>query len=86
VTIENQGTAEETFNVTLDSDQIGKGDLPQTLPVTFAAGASTVLDFTWVIAKSTTTRAVHTLTATAATVSGETDTSDNTLSTTIDIT
>ena len=86
VTVENQGTAEEIFNVTLDTDQIGGGDLPQTLPVTLGAGASTVLDFTWNIAKSTTTRAVHTLTATAETVAGETDTADNTSSTTIDIT
>jgi hypothetical protein len=86
VTVENQGTVEETFDVTLDTDQTGTGDLPQTQPVTLSAGGSTVIDFTWNIAKSTTTKAVHTLTATAATVSGEVDTADNSSSTTIDIT
>lgn len=77
VTTENQGTAAETFNVTLTSGQTLDGDLPQTQPVTLSAGGSTVLSFTWAIKKQNTASGTHTLTATAATVGGETDTADN---------
>lgn len=77
VTVENQGTVSETFDVTLTSNQTLIGNLPQTQPVTLSASGSTVLNFTWTIGKNTTIVGTHILTATAATVPGETDTADN---------
>jgi hypothetical protein len=83
VRVRNRGNVPETFNVTLQEPG-GTVVLapPPTLPVTLAAcpvGASgnscptTDVKFTW----TPTTAGLHTLTATAATVPGETDTSNN---------
>jgi len=76
VNVENQGAFSETFSVTLDdaSAAVNIG----TQSVTLAAGASTTLNFSW--DTSTSTAGDHTLKATASTVSGETDTADNTKS------
>jgi len=84
VDITNEGGFTETFNVTLSSDQASDGNLPQVLSSgALAAGASTTLDFTWNTTGATET--IHTLTATADTVTGETDTADNSASTTSEV-
>ena len=85
VTVENQGTVPETFDVTLTSNQTLIGTLPQTQPVTLSAGGSDVLTFIWTIKKNDTIAGSHTLTATAATVPGEVDTGDNSSADTITI-
>jgi len=82
VTVENQGTNTETFNVTLYTDgnitligdEIAIGN--QTVP-SLANGASTTLTFTW----NTTgfVKGNYTISAYAWPVLGETDTADNTL-------
>jgi len=84
VTVANEGSFTETFNVTLyyDSTQI---ETPQNV-TDLVAGANYTLSFVW----STTDVAeevyaaidkqkTYNITATASTVSGETDTADNTL-------
>lgn len=85
VTVENQGTVEETFDVTLSSNQSAGGTLPDVKTVTLDPGASTVLNFDWGIKKNNqdTALGTHILTATADTVAGETDTGDNAASTSI---
>ena len=84
VDITNEGGFTETFNVTLSSDQASDGNLPQVLSSgALAPGASTTLDFTWNTTGATET--LHTLTATADTVTGETDTADNSASTTSEV-
>lgn len=81
VSITNQGDFSETFNVTLVSDLDGT---IQTLSSgALGAGATTVLNFSWDTTASTI--GTHTLTATAATVTGEFDTADNAASTTADV-
>jgi len=73
VGVANQGTFAETFNVSLSASGGSVSGSPQS--VMLAAGASTTVNFTW----DTTGASIgpHTLTATADTVSGETDTADN---------
>jgi len=84
VNVSNPGSFTETFNVTLTSNQPGDGDLPQTQTVTnLAAGGTQQLTFSW--NTSGATRATHTLTATAATVTGETNTANNTKTTTVTV-
>jgi parallel beta-helix repeat protein len=81
VTVENQGTYDESFTVTLtdttDNMLIGSQD------VILAAGASTTLSFSW----DTTNATIgdHVLEAVASTVEGETDTADNSLTTTVNV-
>ncbi|MGH2500116.1 MAG: S8 family serine peptidase [Candidatus Limnocylindria bacterium] len=83
VTVANEGTYSETFDVTLtdstDGVQIGSQS------VSLAAGASTKLTFTWTT-DITTALGDHTLTATASAVTDETDTADNTKTTTVTVT
>ena len=75
VIVENQGDFTETFDVTLVSNLDGT---IQTLSATnLGAGQQTQLDFTWSVNINDNTIGTHTLTATANTVSGETDTADN---------
>jgi hypothetical protein len=72
VNVANQGTFVETFQVSL-SDSLGATvGVPQNV-TSLAAGGSQALSFAW----TPTIAGTHTLTATAATVSGETDTADN---------
>jgi hypothetical protein len=91
VTVANEGSFTETFNVTLyyDSTQI---ETPQNV-TDLVAGANYTLSFVW----STTDVAeevyaaidkqkTYEITATASTVSGETDTADNTLELDRDVT
>lgn len=81
VSITNQGDFTETFDVTLVSDLDGT---IQTLSSgALGAGATTVLNFSWDTTASTI--GTHTLTATAATVTGEFDTADNAASTSADV-
>jgi hypothetical protein len=82
VTVANQGNVSETFSVSLAATGGSVGGSPQT--VTLAAGGSTTLTFSW----NTTGASLgtHTLTATAATVAGETDTADNSLAATVGVT
>jgi hypothetical protein len=83
VQVSNNGGAAETFNVTLSSDLDGT---IQTLSSgALAAGNSTTLDFSWAT-DPTTTLGLHTLTAVADTVPGETNTADNTNSATSTVT
>ena len=72
VSVTNQGTLAETFQVSLSDVPGATVGPPQTVTGLAAAG-SRVLSFAW----TPTVAATHTLTATAATVSGETDTADN---------
>ena len=87
VTVENQGTYDETFDVTLTDTPPEGGtagtvtNSPQT--VTLAAGASTTLTFNWDTTNAST--GDHTLEATAGTVAGETDTADNSKTTTVTV-
>lgn len=82
VQVRNLGTFTETFNVTLDSNRTGKGNLPLTQTVTnLAAGGTSNLNFSW-----NTTGAnlgTHTLTASIPAVSGETNTANNSYSTNV---
>lgn len=81
VTVANEGTYPETTTVTLtdtyDSVVIGSQE------VSLAAGASTVVTFTWNTAGET--LGDHILEAAASVVPGETDISDNTKTTTVTI-
>jgi subtilisin family serine protease len=82
VDVANQGNVGETFNVSL-GETPGGLDLG-TQQVTLAAGATTSVTFDWATTIATTLGG-HTLTATAQTVAGETDTADNIGSTTVTI-
>jgi hypothetical protein len=73
VTVANQGTFSETFEVSLADNLGATVGSPQTV-ANLAAGGSQALSFAW----TPTVTGTHVLTATAATVSGETDTADNT--------
>jgi len=77
VLVANQGTATETFNVLLTDTTAGQ--VVGTNAVTLAAGASVHTRFWW-NCMTQPTNGLHTLTAVASTVAGETDTADNTLS------
>jgi subtilisin len=71
VTVANQGTASESFTVSLRDG----GSTIGSSPVSLAVGASTTINFSW--NTSSVATGAHTLTATAGPVSGETDTADN---------
>jgi hypothetical protein len=83
VQITNNGGATETFNVTLVSDLDGTIQVLSSSPL--GAGNTTTLNFTWNTDVST-TPGLHTLTATADTVPGETNTGDNSAQTTTTVT
>jgi len=73
VSVTNEGTHEESFNVTLTDTTAAK--VIGSEPVTLVAGASTTVTFIW-----NTTGGIsgdHILNATADVVDGETDTADN---------
>ena len=76
VTVQNQGTLNETFDVVLTESPPGVTD---TKKITLAAGASTIVTFSWGAAAP----GDHTLTVTAGPVPDETDTADNSSSTVI---
>jgi hypothetical protein len=71
VTVANQGTSGETFTVTLSDGATTIGTSSRSL----AAGATTIVNFSW--NTGGVVPGAHTLTATAGPVSGETDTADN---------
>lgn len=75
-TVVNQGTATESFDVTLSDQTDGRG-IATNRANNLSAGKSTVLGFTWNCTNAS--LGWHTLVVTAATVSGETDLSDNRL-------
>jgi hypothetical protein len=77
VAVINQGSGSETFDVTLTDSTAGIGIGTNT--VTLAAGAMTNTVFLW-DNRVGPSNAVHTLTAVAETVAGETDTADNSMS------
>jgi subtilisin len=80
VTVANQGTASESFTVTLRDG----GSTIGSSPVSLAAGASTTVNFSWNTTGVAT--GAHTLTATAGPVSGETDTADNSRTASVTVT
>lgn len=92
VTVRNNGTYDETFNVTL-TDSTGSATVNEPLSaspgkcmtgppyVGLAPCPTTELAFTW----TPTAASVHTLTATAATVTGETSTTNNAASTLVQV-
>jgi len=77
VTVENQGTFGEIFDVVLtdDTDGVTIGSQPASL----SAGGSTIVTFSWDTTGAT--AGDHSLTATAGPVPEETDTTDNSKST-----
>jgi ABC-type transport system substrate-binding protein len=75
VTVENQGDLTETFNVTAYANTTAIGE--QT--VTLNSKQNTTLTFTW-MTTGLTEYTNYTMSATADTLAGETDTVDNTLS------
>lgn len=79
VGVANEGTEQETFTVSLSDSLSATISDPQS--VTLAAGASTARTFSW----TPTITGDHVLTATASTVTGETDTADNSKSTTVSV-
>lgn len=74
VNVANQGTQSETFTVSLVDTLPANTSGAQE--VTLGAGASGSLNFTW----APTATGTHVLTGTASTVSGESDTADNSAS------
>ena len=82
VTVENQGTYEESFTVTLTdaTDGVGIG----SEQVTLVAEASTTLTFSWNTTDAT--PGDYVLNATASVVPGETDAVDNSKTTTVAVT
>ena len=72
VNVANQGSSAETFQVSLSDSLAATVGAPQTV-TNLAAGGSQAVSFAW----TPNVTGTHTLTATAATVSGETDTADN---------
>ena len=79
VAVSNQGTTSETFQVSLAASA---GTVGSPKSVTLAAGANTSVAISWTAPNAKTT---CTITATAATVAGETDTADNSRSTTTNV-
>jgi hypothetical protein len=77
VTVANEGTVAETFEVGIADDLGASVGPPQTVS-SLAAGASRTLTFSW----TPTEPGTHLLTASAETVGGETETADNVLTTT----
>jgi len=73
VTVQNQGNFTETFSVTVKFDDTEIGALNVT---DLASGASATLDFSWDTASVS--PGTYTIKAVAGTLSGETDTDDNT--------
>ena len=73
VTVENQGTFDETFDVVLTDDT--EGAIIATQSVSLAAGGSTIVTFSWDTTGAT--AGDHSLTATAGPVAEETDTTNN---------
>jgi hypothetical protein len=78
VTVQNQGTLAETFDVTLTETPGGYSDTKQ---ITLATGVSGTVSFSWDTAGVVPVG--HTLTATAGPVAEETNTTDNSQSTAI---
>jgi uncharacterized protein YjiK len=72
VNVANQGNETETFTVTLADSLAATVGGPQTV-TNLAGGGTQTLTFAW----TPTAIGTHTLTATASTVTGETDTADN---------
>ncbi len=81
VDVANEGTFEEEFNVVLTKSPDGFSD---TKTITLAVGTSTIVSFSWQTSTST-TLGNHTLTATAGSVTDETDTTDNSKSTIVTV-
>ncbi|HKZ51664.1 MAG TPA: S8 family serine peptidase [Candidatus Acidoferrales bacterium] len=82
VGVENQGTVAETFDVSLaDETEPPAAISPGSHSVSLDPGGSTTVSFTW----TPTSAGDHVLTATAGSVSGETDTADNRRSTTVSV-
>ncbi len=80
VVVENQGMVNEDFDVTVSNgtDAIDTKTVTNLIP-----GATTSLTFTWNTAGVA--EATHTISATASTVPSETDTTDNTLATSVTV-
>ena len=76
-TVKNLGTQAESFTVSL-SDSLASSITSTPQNVNLGAGASQIVTFAWTPSVTGT----HTLTATAATVNGETNTANNTSQTT----
>jgi subtilisin family serine protease len=81
ITIQNQGTSGESFDVVLRDDTAGASI--GTKSISLAAATSTTISFAW--DTSGASSGSHTLTATAGPVTDETDTADNSKSTTITV-
>lgn len=81
VTVENQGSFDETFNVVLTD--VTDGRTAGTQSVSLAAGGSTIVTFSWDTTGAT--AGGHSLTATAGPVPEETDTTDNSKSTIVTV-
>ncbi|MCF6158456.1 MAG: hypothetical protein E3K32_07760 [wastewater metagenome] len=81
VDVANQGDYEETFTLTL-SDTSGSGEIGSQ-SITLPDGGTTTVTFNW----DTTGASIgdHVLIAEASTVTGETDTTDNSLTTTVEV-
>lgn len=77
VTVANEGTYPESFNVTLAES----GTIVGQATVSLDAGVSTIVSYQW----NNTTLGDHTLTATVSQVTGEVDTQDNSLSTVVSV-
>ncbi len=80
VVVENQGMVNEDFDVTVSNgiDAIDTKTVTNLIP-----GSTTSLTFTWNTAGVA--EGTHTISATASTVPGETDTTDNTLTTPVTV-
>ena len=81
VAVANQGSVAETFSVTLRDTTAGT--VIGSTSVSLAAAGSTTASFSWNTTGVAT--GAHTLTATAAPVSGETDTADNSRSASVTV-
>ena len=81
VTVQNQGSFVESFDVGLADQTTGASIGTQTV-TNLAAGASATLSYSWIASAPL---GSHTLVATAASVAGETDTADNAKTSTISV-
>ncbi|MDP2948494.1 MAG: S8 family serine peptidase [Chloroflexota bacterium] len=81
VAVANQGSVAETFSVTLEDTTAGT--VIGSTSVSLGAAGSTTASFSWNTTGVAT--GAHTLTATAAPVSGETDTADNSRSASVTV-